>query len=112
MPIALNKLSSKELAELRAQLEQRQVELQKQTLEVLREKVFAMIEKEGLTIDQVFGSRTKGRQPARTTSALVPKKYRNPKSPHQEWSGRGRQPAWFAEAIASGTKEKSLLIKS
>ncbi len=112
MPIALNKLSSIELAELRAQLEQRQVELQKQTLEVLREKVFAMIEKEGLTIDQVFGSRTKGRQPARTTNALVPKKYRNPKSPHQEWSGRGRQPAWFAEAIASGTKEKSLLIKS
>ncbi|WP_440224480.1 H-NS histone family protein [Dokdonella sp. MW10] len=110
MPIPLNKLSAKELAELRTQLEQRQVELQKQTLDVLREKVFALIEKEGLTIDEVLGSRTKGRQAARKTKAQVPKKYRNPKPPYQEWSGRGRQPVWFADAIASGTKERALLI--
>jgi len=111
MPIALNKLSAKELAELRAQLEQRQVELQKQTLDALRERVFAMIEKEGLTIDEVLGSKTRGRQTTRKTKAEVPKKYRNPKSPHQEWSGRGRQPVWFAEAIASGVKERALLIR-
>ncbi|WP_440224526.1 H-NS histone family protein [Dokdonella sp. MW10] len=111
MPISLNKLSAKELAALRSQLEQRQAELQKQTLDVLREKVFAMIEKEGLTVDEVLGTKTRARAAGRRSKAAVPKKYRNPKSPHQEWSGRGRQPAWFAEAIASGTKEQSLLIK-
>jgi DNA-binding protein H-NS len=29
-------------------------------------------------------------------------KYRNPDDPQQTWSGRGRQPQWFKEAIASG----------
>ncbi|QFU07865.1 H-NS histone family protein [Rhodobacteraceae bacterium THAF1] len=31
-----------------------------------------------------------------------PAKYRNPEDPRQTWSGRGRQPAWFKEAIANG----------
>ncbi len=111
MPISLEKLSAKELAALRTQLEERHAALHQQTLEVLREKVRSMIEKEGLSVEDVLGRRGGGRKTARKSAAAVPKKYRNPKAPNQEWSGRGRQPTWFAEAIAAGTKEASLLIK-
>jgi DNA-binding protein H-NS len=40
--------------------------------------------------------------------AKVPKqgdvqaKYRNPEDPKQQWSGRGRQPAWIKAWVASG----------
>jgi len=37
-------------------------------------------------------------------------KYRHPENPSLTWSGRGRQPAWFKEAIASGTETQQLLI--
>jgi len=37
-------------------------------------------------------------------------KYRNPADPEQTWSGRGRQPFWFKEAVTGGTDPSSLEI--
>lgn len=42
-------------------------------------------------------------------AALAPK-YRNPSNPEQTWSGRGRQPTWFREAIVAGTEPDDLKI--
>ncbi len=41
---------------------------------------------------------------------LQPPKYRHPANPALTWSGRGRQPAWFKEAIDAGTIRDDLLI--
>jgi DNA-binding protein H-NS len=30
-------------------------------------------------------------------------KFRNPKPPHQTWSGRGHQPRWVRELVAAGS---------
>ncbi|MEO1679948.1 MAG: H-NS histone family protein [Pseudomonadota bacterium] len=40
-----------------------------------------------------------------------PAKYRHPENPSVTWSGRGRQPTWFKEAIEAGTPEDDLLIR-
>lgn len=32
----------------------------------------------------------------------VPVKYRNPENPNEQWSGRGRQPAWIKTWVATG----------
>ena len=37
-------------------------------------------------------------------------KYSNPDKPGQTWTGRGRQPAWFKSAIASGKSPDDLRI--
>ncbi|MCL4068906.1 H-NS histone family protein [Pseudomonas sp. GX19020] len=39
--------------------------------------------------------------PVRTRSASEPK-YRHPENPEITWSGRGRKPAWIADALAAG----------
>jgi DNA-binding protein H-NS len=41
----------------------------------------------------------------------VAPKYRNPKDPSQTWAGRGLQPLWMRDAIKSGKKLDSFLIK-
>jgi DNA-binding protein H-NS len=41
----------------------------------------------------------------------VAPKYRNSKDPSQTWAGRGLQPRWIREAIKSGKKLESFLIK-
>jgi DNA-binding protein H-NS len=41
----------------------------------------------------------------------VAPKYRNPKDTSQTWAGRGLQPLWIREAIKSGKKLDSFLIK-
>lgn len=40
----------------------------------------------------------------------LPAKYKNPKDGTQTWSGRGRRPDWYKEAISSGKTPKSLEI--
>lgn len=40
--------------------------------------------------------------PKTTTKSTVKVKYRNPSDSAQQWSGRGRKPAWVKEWIASG----------
>lgn len=52
---------------------------------------------------------------AELTSGAKPKtvaaaKYRHPENPSKTWSGRGRKPKWFLEAIEAGASEESLLI--
>nr|WP_309501381.1 H-NS histone family protein [uncultured Roseovarius sp.] len=42
----------------------------------------------------------------------VAAKYRNPENPSQTWAGRGRQPKWIKDAIASGKSIESFAIKS
>jgi len=44
--------------------------------------------------------------PKKTVAA----KYQHPENPTITWSGRGRKPKWFEEALASGVKEEDLLI--
>jgi DNA-binding protein H-NS len=49
----------------------------------------------------------RGRGPLRP----VAPKYRNPKDPSQTWAGRGLQPIWLRDALKSGKKIESFLIK-
>lgn len=45
------------------------------------------------------------------TGAKVPPKYRNPADPKLTWTGRGKQPLWFADLLKKGKKAEELLIK-
>src|SRR6266404_5564411 len=40
--------------------------------------------------------------PERRPYPKVHPKFRNPKPPHQTWSGRGHQPRWVRELLAAG----------
>ena len=42
--------------------------------------------------------------------AKVHPKFRNPKPPHQTWSGRGRQPRWVSEMLEAGKSLADLRI--
>lgn len=47
---------------------------------------------------------------ARKTKVTATPKYCHPENAELTWSGRGRRPAWFIEAVASGTDPKDLLV--
>ncbi|MGR3365902.1 MAG: H-NS histone family protein [Sagittula sp.] len=38
-------------------------------------------------------------------------KYRHPENPELTWTGRGRKPSWFIDALAAGTPAEDLLIE-
>ena len=69
-----------------------------------REQVEALAKKLGYTLAELAEGKAK-----LTRSPAAPK-YRNPENPALTWSGRGRKPQWFVEAMAAGTTVKDLTI--
>jgi DNA-binding protein H-NS len=59
----------------------------------------------GYTLADLTGASSKKKK-----MASVPK-YRHPENADQTWTGKGRQPDWMKEALASGQSKDDFLIK-
>jgi DNA-binding protein H-NS len=82
MAVDIKNLNHNQLNELISKAQVRQTELRKEKVTKLREKI----------------------------NALIAAKYRNPGNEEQTWSGRGKRPRWFNEALKAGTKETDMLV--
>lgn len=104
MNIDLNSLSLKELKELQSQVakaiagyeDRRKKEVLAELDEIARSKGFSLAELTGIAT---------GRKRAPSVA-----KYANPANPSDTWSGRGRKPRWFTEALARGKKPEDLAV--
>lgn len=50
-------------------------------------------------------------KPKKAGTGHVAMKYRDPKNPANEWSGRGRSPNWMQAYLDAGKKKEDFLIK-
>jgi DNA-binding protein H-NS len=100
----LNSLSLKELKDLQSQVakaiagyeDRRKREVLAELDEIAKAKGFSLAE---LT----------GAAPQRRKSPPVAK-YANPANKADTWSGRGRKPRWFSEALARGRKPEDMAV--
>ena len=69
-----------------------------------RAKVEAFARDLGYSLTELFGTATK------STRAPAAAKYRHPKNAAITWSGRGRKPQWFVDALAAGMTISDLAI--
>ena len=69
-----------------------------------RAKVKALARDMGYSLTELVGTATK------TTRAPAAAKYRHPKNAAITWSGRGRKPQWFMEALAAGKSKDDLAL--
>lgn len=107
MDIDLNVLSLRELKELHlrvgkaiASYEDRK---KKEALSELEDKARSM----GYSLAELLeGAEVKA---ARKRSPSQPK-YANPLNGDETWTGRGRKPTWFLEAVASGKQPEDMAI--
>jgi DNA-binding protein H-NS len=106
MALDIKNLNHNQLNELISKAQLRQTELRKEKVAKLREKIHALIKAEGYSFEDIFGQ---GRAKSRRTGPVAPK-YRNPADPTQTWSGRGKRPRWYNDALKAGKKEKDLAI--
>ncbi len=58
----------------------------------------------GFSISELFDTGKKGGTPPR------PAKYRHPENPELTWTGRGRQPQWYKDAVDGGADPDDMLI--
>lgn len=109
MPIDLTTMTSKELSDLRSQVDMALKDA------VVRERTQARQAAEkaaaefGFSLADVLNGHDGTRRKAED-KPLSPPKYRNPEDPAQTWTGRGRKPGWFNEALANGASPEELEI--
>jgi DNA-binding protein H-NS len=100
----LNNLSLRELKDLQSQVvkaiatfeDRKKKEALAELQEVARAK--------GFTLEELTGASVVRRR------APASAKYANPANPADTWSGRGRKPRWFIEALAAGKQPEDLAI--
>ena len=106
MAIKLEKLSLDELKTLRKDVDKAIVTYEDRVRKEALAAVEAKAKEMGFSLSELTGAqkRAKGK-------ALSPATYRNPKDATQTWSGRGRQPGWIKDLLASGKSLDSAIIK-
>ncbi|SLN50201.1 H-NS histone family protein [Ruegeria meonggei] len=105
MAISLEKMSRKDLLELRNNVEKALKDAEKrERKEALKaaEKAAAEFGFSLSELSEVSGGASKGRK--------ANAKYKNPANPDQTWSGRGRKPQWIHDALKSGADISDLEI--
>ncbi len=92
----LEKLSLKELTDLRDRVAKMIIYKQDTEKASLKDELIARAQEAGFNITDLFpaGSR-KGAAKSKGSSGSL---YRNPDDPALTWSGRGRKPKWLSEA--------------
>lgn len=102
--IDLNSMSLKDLKDLQLQVTKAisgyEDRRKREALSELEERARAM----GFSLAELTGVSV-GRKRAPSTA-----RYANPANRADTWSGRGRKPRWFSEALAKGKKPEDLAV--
>ena len=109
MAINIDSLSPAELQALIKSAEAQMDSARKNHVKEVRAKIDGILAGAGLTIGEVYPTRG-GKSPKVPKAAVAPK-YHNPDDASQTWSGRGKRPLWFNQALKKkGVTVESLMI--
>lgn len=104
MKLDLNSLSLKDLKDLQSQVAKAISGFEDRRKREALAELEEMARAKGFSLAELTGS-----APTRKRSPSVAK-YANPANKADTWSGRGRKPRWFSEALAKGKKPEDLAI--
>lgn len=97
-----------ELLAQKAELEKQIENARKQELSDAIGQIRSLMSQYGLTVADL-GGKASGTKTSSTKGSKVAPKYRNG-STGETWTGRGRQPKWVEQALASGKTLEQLAI--
>jgi DNA-binding protein H-NS len=95
-------LSDYNLSELKGLQEEIEKEIkarQQQDVAKAREQILAIAQGLGVSVKELLAN---GGKKSESSGKKVQMQYQNPADNGQTWTGRGRQPKWIAEGLASG----------
>jgi DNA-binding protein H-NS len=96
----LSGLSVVELRALQDQVKQALMDREHQEQAKAREQILAIAHNAGISLQDLLGGQPRGKSIA--PKAKVAVRYRHPADPLLQWTGRGRQPKWVQDWVASG----------
>lgn len=104
MDTNLNDLSLKELKDLQSQIAKAIASFEDRRKKVALAELEEIARAKGFSLSELTGVAST----RKTTPSAA--KYANPANHADTWSGRGRKPRWFIEAMAAGRKPEDLAV--
>lgn len=104
MSMDLNSLSLKELKDLQAQVVRAIATFEDRAKRAVAAELEELAKARGFSLAELLSMTAQRKRPASSA------KYANPADRSQTWSGRGRKPRWYIDAIASGKSPADLEI--
>ena len=92
----LSSLSIQDLRNLQEQIKQQLKKREHQEVAKAREQILAIAQSVGIPLKNLVGVNV------RAKTGAVAARFRNPADASQQWTGRGRQPQWIKDWLASG----------
>lgn len=105
MNIDLLSLSLKELKDLQSQVAKTIANYEDRKKVEARAELEARARELGFSLSDLASVAATGRK-----RGIAAPKYKNPENPSETWTGRGRKPRWFAEALKAGKSADSMAI--
>lgn len=105
----LANLSIAELNILKASIDSELVGRKEAERDNVLKEIAELARARGYVLDELIGKSVK--KPKSGTRKPAAIKYRHPDDQESSWSGRGRQPVWVKEWVASGKAIEKLLVK-
>lgn len=107
MDLDLNQLSLRELKDLQARIAKAIATYEDRKRKEVFVELEAKAKEMGYSLNELLGTAPVRPGAKRSTGEA---KFANPANAAETWTGRGRKPRWFIEAIAAGRPESDLLI--
>ncbi|RYG92758.1 H-NS histone family protein [Loktanella sp. IMCC34160] len=113
MKFNLKSLSRKELEKLRADVDKALAKVAESEKKLALEAAEKAARDFGFSLDDLTGAGAPKKRGRKPKAAKAPKtagvaKYANPSDSSQTWTGKGRQPQWFKDAIAGGADPSTM----
>ena len=106
----LSKMSLAEMRELQEKLEQETKKREQEEVAKAREQILAIAQRVGIPLNVLMGGELEGKPRVVKGKGRVKVRYRHPSDASAQWSGRGRQPQWVREWLASGKPLEALQV--
>jgi len=114
MSVDLKAMSRRELTKLQTDVEKALEAVKARELRLARKAAETAVNKFGFSLDDISlpAQNVKKPGPKKKAAAKSPSKpkYHHPENPDQTWTGKGRQPQWFKDAMAAGIDPGKLEI--
>jgi DNA-binding protein H-NS len=107
--VDLSGYNLKELKNLQEDVEKALKDREQQDVQKARNQILAIAKDAGISVEELLGASSK--KANKGSGKKVKPQYENPQDNSQTWTGRGRQPKWIAEALASGKKLDDFRMK-
>jgi len=110
MKIDLTGMTRKELEKLGNNVEKALEKLRKKDLKKVRQEMEKLAAAHGVSVEEVIGGNAAPKKTAKKAKTNSAPKFANPADKSQTWTGKGRQPVWFKDAMAAGKSPDSLSV--